>query len=92
MHYVAIYTVEKVQQVSLNIMHHRENPIKWRDCSASSVLFRLRSIPFWKLKLALKGRRFGDSSTIQEQSSVQTVQKMVDIFIRDRVLKGCPLC
>jgi hypothetical protein len=84
--YDSICTVERVQQVSLNVMHHSENPIKWRDCSASSVLFRLRSIPFWKLKLALKGRRFGDSSTIQEQSAVRTVQKMVDIFIRDRSL------
>ena len=36
--------------------------------------------------------KFGDSSTIQEQSAVQTVQKMVDIFIRDGALKECPLC
>jgi len=90
--YDSICMVERVQRVSLNVMHHSENPIKWCDCSASSVLFRLRSIPFWKLKLALKGRRFGDSSTIQEQSAVRTVQKMVDIFIRDGALKECPLC
>ena len=83
--YDSICMVERVQQVSLNVMHHSENPIKWRDCSVSSVLFRLRSIPFWKLKLALKGRRFG------EQSAVRTVQKMVDIFIRDGALKECPL-
>ena len=90
--YDSICTVERVQQVSLNVIHRSENPIKWCDCSASSVLFRLHSIPFWKLKLALKGRRFGDSSTIQEQSAVRTVQKMVDIFIRDGALKECPLC
>ena len=44
--YDSICTVERVQQVSLNVMHHSEKPIKWRDCSASSILFRLRSIPF----------------------------------------------
>jgi len=32
---------------SLNVVHHRENPIEWGDCSASSVLFRLGSIPFF---------------------------------------------
>ena len=84
--YDSICMVERVQQVSLNVMHHSENPIKWHECSASSVLFRLRSIPFWKLKLALKGRRFGDSSTIQKQSAVRTVKKMVDTFITDRAL------
>jgi len=50
---------------------------------------------FWKLKLALKGRRCGDKSTIQEQSLVvcsPKAEKTVDIFIRDRALKECPLC
>ena len=32
--------------VSLNVMHHRENPIEWDGCSASSVLSRLGCIPF----------------------------------------------
>ena len=46
---------------------------------------------FWKLKLALKGRSC-DISTIQDQSPGVQVEKMVDIFIRDRALKECPLC
>ena len=32
--------------VSSNDMHHHENPIELHGCSASSVLFRLGSIPF----------------------------------------------
>jgi len=31
---------------SLNVIHHRENPIELHGCSASSVLSRLGSIPF----------------------------------------------
>jgi len=31
---------------SSNVIHHCENPIEWYGCSASSVLFRLGSIPF----------------------------------------------
>jgi len=56
--------------LSSNVIHHRENPIEWHGCSASSVLSRLDTIPLLKLKLALKGRRCGDISTIQEQSPV----------------------
>ena len=47
---------------------------------------------FQKCKQALKRRRCGDSSTFQEQTAVvcsQTVEKMVDIFIRDTALKEC---
>jgi len=74
---------------------HCENPVEWRGCCASSVLSILSSIPFWKCKLSLKGRRCGDISTVQEQSAIvcsQTVEKMVNIFVRDRSLKECPLC
>jgi len=55
----------------------------------------LAAFHFWRLKLALEGRRCGDISTIQEQSPVvcsPKVEKMVGIFIRDRELKECPLC
>ena len=55
--------------LSSNVIHHCENCIEWHGCSASSVLSRLDTIPFLKLE-ALKGRRCGDISTIQEQSPV----------------------
>jgi len=71
-----------------NVIHHHENPVEWHSCSASSVLSILGCIPFWKLKLAL---REGDLVTAQFKNSlllyaVQTVEKMVDIFVRDRAL------
>ena len=56
--------------VSSNVIDHHENPIEWHGCSASSVLSRLGSIPFFGNKLALTGRRFGDISTIQEHCPV----------------------
>jgi len=34
--------------VSLNAIHHRENTISWHGCTASSVLSRLGSIPFFE--------------------------------------------
>jgi len=43
---------------------------------------------FWKLKLAVTSAHF---KNIRLSYAVQTVEKMVDIFIRDRALKGCPL-
>ena len=55
---------------SLNVIHHYENPIEWHGCSASPLLSKLGSIPFWKLKLPPKGRRCDDIRTIQEQSPV----------------------
>ena len=35
--------------VSSNDIHHHENPVECHGCSASSVLPRLGSIPFWTL-------------------------------------------
>jgi len=70
--YVSMCMTEKKSKMcaSLNVVHLCENPIKWHGCFASSVLSRIGSIPFfWKLKLALKGRRC-EFSTVQEQSSV----------------------
>ena len=54
----------------------------------------LASLLFSKLQLALKGRRCGDKSIIQEQSLVCSpkAEKTAYIFIRDRALKECPLC
>jgi hypothetical protein len=45
---------------------------------------------FWELKLALKRKRCGDIAQFKNSLllyAVQTVEKMVDIFIRDRALK-----
>jgi len=80
---------------SWNFIHHHENPVEWHDCSAFSVLYRLVSIPFFgNLSWHWRER---DVVTAQFKNSlllyvVQTVEKMVDIFIRDRALKDCPLC
>jgi len=55
----------------------------------------LAAVLFWKLKLAL---REGDLETSAQFKNnillyaVQTVVKMVDIFVRDRALKECHLC
>ena len=38
---------ESEKCVSLNVIHHHENPVEWHGCSASSVLSRLGSIPFF---------------------------------------------
>ena len=82
--------------VSSNVIHHLENPIEWHGCSASSVLSRLGSIPFFG-NLSWHWRE-GDLVTLAQFKNslllfaVQTVEKMVDIYIREGALKYCPLC
>jgi len=81
---------------SSNVIHCRENPIEWHGCSASSVLSRLGSIPFFG-NLGWHWREGGLVTSAQFKNSlllyaVQRAEKMVDTFIRDRALKECPLC
>jgi len=81
--------------VSSNVIHHHENPIEWHGCYASSVLSKLGSIPFfgnlswhWREGDVVTSAQFKDSLLLY---AVQTVEKMVDIFIRDRALEECAL-
>ena len=74
--------------VSSNVIHHCANPIEWHGCSASSLLSFFGNLS-WHC-------REGDVTLAQFKNSlllygVQTVEK-IDIFIRDRALKECPLC
>jgi len=81
--------------VSWNVTHHCENPIDQHGYSASSVLPGLAPFIFGNLSLHW---RDGDVGTLAQFKNsllfyvVQTVEKMLDIFVRDRVLKECPLC
>jgi len=81
------------KSASLNVIHHRGNPIERHGSCASSLLPDLAPFLFWELKLALKGRRC--DGTIQEQSPVLCSPNSAedgDIFIGDRALEECPLC
>jgi len=92
MRYVSVGTMEKV---SLNVIHHRENTrISWLFyilCTVQNWLYSFFGNLSWQW-------REGDVVTAAQFKNtlllyaVQTVQKMVDIFIRDTALEECLLC
>jgi len=77
-----------------NVIHHHANSIEWHGCFAFSTVQTWLHSFFGNLSWHW---REGDVVTAQFKNflllyAVQTVENMVDTFIRDRALKECPLC
>jgi len=97
MRYVSICMMEKVRKMCEFEWHTpswESYGMAWLFCILCAVQIWLHSF-FGNLSWH---RREGDVVTSAQFKNslllyaVQTVQKMVDMFIRDRALKECPLC